>query len=142
MSQTEPDGTALRRGLIIVALMAAGESVFLLPFGLARVVRPTFLDVFGVTNLQLGTAFSVYGIVAMIAYFAGGPLADRFPARRLMSAALVATGLGGVVLAGIPSLQVMNILWGLWGLTTILLFWAAMLMATRECGGASSQGKA
>jgi MFS family permease len=142
MSQTEPDGTALRRGLIIVALMAAGESVFLLPFVLARVFRPTFLDVFGVTNLQLGTAFSVYGIVAMIAYFAGGPLADRFPARRLMSAALVATGLGGVVLAGIPSLQVMNILWGLWGLTTILLFWAAMLRATREWGGASSQGKA
>ena len=36
----------------------------------------------------------------------------------------------------------MNILWGLWGLTTILLFWAAMLRATREWGGVSSQGRA
>jgi hypothetical protein len=45
--------------LILVALIAAGEAVFLLPFVLDRVFRPTFLDVFGVTNLQLGTAFSL-----------------------------------------------------------------------------------
>jgi len=128
--------------MIIVALIAAGETVFLLPFVLARVFRPTFLDVFGITNLQLGTAFSLYGVVAMVAYFAGGPLADRFSVRRLMAVALLGTGVGGVVLAGIPSLPVMNILWATWGLTTILLFWAAMLRATREWGGASSQGRA
>ncbi|MEE8477633.1 MAG: MFS transporter [Gemmatimonadales bacterium] len=133
---------ALRRGLIIVALITAGEAVFLLPFVLARVFRPTFLDVFGITNLQLGTAFSLYGVVAMVAYLAGGPLADRFPARRLMTAALVTTGLGGIVLAGIPSPEVMNVLWAVWGLTTIFLFWAAMLRATREWGGAFSQGRA
>ena len=131
-----------RRGMIIVALIAAGEAVFLLPFVLARVFRPTFLDVFGITNLELGTAFSLYGVVAMVAYFAGGPLADRFSARRLMTTALVATSLGGVVLAGIPSVLVMNALWAMWGLTTILLFWAAMIRATREWGGASAQGRA
>jgi MFS family permease len=128
--------------MVIVALMVAGESVFLLPFVLARVFRPTFLDVFEITNLQLGTAFSLYGIVAMAAYFAGGPIADRFSARRLMAAALVATGFGGAVLAGIPSIPVMNGLWAFWGLTTILLFWAAMLRATREWGGVASQGRA
>jgi hypothetical protein len=53
-------------GLSIAALIVAGESVFLLPFVLARVFRPTFLDVFGLTNLELGTAYSVYGIVAML----------------------------------------------------------------------------
>ena len=142
MSQTTPETPRLRRGLIIGALIAAGEAVFLLPFVLARVFRPTFLDVFGITNLQLGTAFSLYGIVAMVAYFAGGPLADRFSARRLMTSALVATGLGGVVLAGIPSVPIMNLLWAVWGLTTILLFWAALLRATREWGGVSGQGKA
>ncbi|MEM7417149.1 MAG: MFS transporter [Gemmatimonadota bacterium] len=134
--------TRTRRVLVLIALIAAGEAVFLLPFVLARVFRPTLLDVFGITNLQLGTAFSVYGIVAMAAYFAGGPLADRFSARRLMAGALVATGLGGVVLAGIPSPDAMNVLWGVWGLTTILLFWAAMLRATREWGGATHQGRA
>jgi len=134
--------TPLRRTLVIAALMAAGETVFLLPFVLARIFRPTFLDVFGITNLELGTAFSAYGVVAMVAYFAGGPLADRFSARRLMSAALVATGAGGIVLVRIPSTGVMNALWACWGLTTILLFWAAMLRATREWGGPTAQGRA
>lgn len=142
MSPTARKTTTLRHGLIIGALIAAGEAVFLLPFVLARVFRPTFLDVFGITNLQLGTAFSLYGVVAMVAYFAGGPLADRFSARRLMTCALVATGLGGVVLAGIPSTEVMNVLWATWGATTILLFWAAMIRATREWGGDSAQGRA
>ena len=116
--------------------------MFFLPFVLARVFRPTFLDVFGITNLELGTAFSAYGVVAMVAYFAGGPLADRYSARRLMTVALVATGLGGLVLAGMPSPTTLYLLWAFWGATTVLLFWAAMLRATREWGGDSSQGKA
>ena len=142
MSRTGTETSSVRRGLIIMALIAAGEAVFVLPFVLTRVFRPTFLDVFGITNLQLGTAFSFYGVVAMAAYFAGGPLADRFSARRLMTAALLATGLGGVALAGIPSPRGLNILWATWGLTTILLFWAAMIRATREWGGVSEQGRA
>ena len=132
----------MRRGLIIAALVAAGEAVFLLPFVLTRVFRPTFLDVFGITNLQLGTAFSFYGIVAMAAYIAGGPLADRFSARRLMTVALLTTGVGGIALAAIPSPRGMNVLWAVWGLTTVLLFWAAMLRATREWGGVAAQGRA
>jgi len=56
----------VRRGLVLVALIAAGEGVFLLPFVLARVFRPTLLDAFGITNLELGTAFSLYGVVAMV----------------------------------------------------------------------------
>jgi len=142
MSDTAAETPSVRDAMVIVALMVAGESIFLLPFVLARVFRPTFLDVFEITNLQLGTAFSLYGIVAMASYFAGGPIADRFSARRLMAAALVATGFGGAVLAGIPSIPVMNGLWAFWGLTTILLFWAAMLRATREWGGVASQGRA
>tara|TARA_B110000014_G_scaffold50567_1_gene33645 strand:- start:695 stop:1990 length:1296 start_codon:yes stop_codon:yes gene_type:complete len=142
MKQVASETSSLHHGFILVALIAAGEAVFLLPFVLARVFRPTFLDVFGVTNLQLGTVFSLYGIVAMVSYFAGGPLADRFSARQLMTAALFATGLGGVVLTRIPSVRIMNILWAFWGLTTVFLFWAAMLRATREWGGATSQGRA
>ena len=67
MSQTGTETSNARRASIIVALIAAGEAVFVLPFVLTRVFRPTFLDVFGITNLELGTAFSFYGIVAMLA---------------------------------------------------------------------------
>ncbi len=131
-----------RRFEIMTALIVAGEVVFLLPFVFARIFRPTFLRVFEITNLELGTAFSIYGVIAMISYFVGGPLADRYPARRLMSLALVTTSVGGFLMATIPSNTVMTYLYGFWGLTTILLFWAALIRATREWGGSAVQGRA
>ncbi len=36
----------------------------------------------------------------------------------------------------------MALLYGYWGITTILLFWAALIRATREWGGTTSQGRA
>lgn len=109
---------------------------------LARIFRPTLLDVFGLTNLELGSAFSAYGIVAMVSYFAGGPLADRFPARNLLATALVATSVGGVIMARVPSIDTLRWLFLFWGVSTILPFWAALIRATREWGGSRSQGRA
>jgi len=61
----------------MIALIASAEAIFLLPFVVSRVFRPTFLDVFGLTHFELGSAFSVYGVVAVIAYFATGLLGGR-----------------------------------------------------------------
>lgn len=131
-----------RRGMSITALIIAGESVFLLPFVLARVFRPTLLEVFDLNNLELGTAFSVYGVVAMAAYFFGGPLADRFPARILLAVALVSTAAGGLVMMTVPSLSTLVVLYAYWGITTIALFWAPLIRATRQWGGEDEQGRA
>ncbi|MEP2024956.1 MAG: MFS transporter [Reichenbachiella sp.] len=126
----------------LLLLILAGESIFFLPFVLARVFRPTFLAVFEITNLELGSLFSAYGVIAMVSYFFGGPLADRFSPRLLMTIALLATGLGGIYLAYAPSFSALLWLYGFWGLTTILLFWAALIKATRSLGGSSFQGRA
>lgn len=131
-----------RRGMSITALIIAGESVFLLPFVMARVFRPTLLEVFDLNNLELGTAFSVYGVVAMAAYFFGGPLADRFPARILLAVALVSTAAGGLVMMTVPSLSTLVVLYAYWGITTIALFWAPLIRATRQWGGEDEQGRA
>jgi hypothetical protein len=52
------------------------------------------------------------------------------------------TALGGLVYATFPSFTVLKILYGYWGFTTIFLFWAPMIKATRVWGGTTSQGKA
>ncbi len=129
------------KGLLLIIILA-GESIFFLPFVLARIFRPTLLNVFEITNLELGVAFSAYGIVAMLSYFFGGPLADKFAARNLMAAALWATAFGGLLMALIPSSQFFFGLYAFWGFTTIFLFWAAMIRATREWGGDEFQGRA
>jgi len=78
----------------------------------------------------------------MIAYFPGGMLADRFSARSLLTISLATTGIGGFYMASYPGVLGMALLYGYWGVTTILLFWAALIRATREWGGVISQGKA
>lgn len=123
-------------------LILAGESVFIIPFVLSRVFRPTVLEVFSLDNVQLGLCFSVYGMVALLSYLVGGPLADKFPPRKLISMALWLTALGGLVYATFPSYTILKILYGYWGFTTIFLFWAPMIKATRIWGGSKAQGKA
>ena len=130
------------RSLTLFALIIAGEAIFFLPFVIARVFRPTMLEVFGISNLELGFALSAYGVVAMLAYFPGGPLADLFSPRKLMATALLATAAGGWLMASIPDLYSMRWLYAYWGLTTILLFWAALIRATRQLGGDDLSGTA
>jgi len=124
------------------ALIIAGEAVFALPFHLARFFRPTVLDVFQLTNTELGAAQAVYGIFAMLSYFPGGPLADRFPARKLLAMSLWMTAAGGLYLATFPGYRGAAFLWGFFGVTTILFFWAALIRATRDWGGTDVQGRA
>jgi len=116
--------------------------MFSLPFHVPRYFRATVLEVFGLSNAQLGDLFAAYGVTATLAYFLGGPLADRYPARKLMATSLFATGVGGLYLSTIPGPAGMAVLYGYWGVTTILLFWAALIRATREWGSASEQGRA
>ena len=128
--------------LTIFALIFAGEAVFSLPFHVTRFFRPTVLEVFEFSNTQLGDAFAAYGLLAMVAYLLGGPIADRYPPRTLLCASLLLTAAGGLVMAQVPSFFTMTMLYGFWGVSTIFLFWAPLMKATREWGGALAQGRA
>ena len=124
-----------QRALIILSLILAGEAIFTLPYHVTRFFRPTFLEVFDLTATELGVAQSAYGFIAMAAYFFGGPLADRFEPRKLLAGSLWATALGGLYLATFPDVTGVTLIWGFFGLTNILLFWAALIKVTRAWGG-------
>jgi sugar phosphate permease len=130
------------KALIIFCLVIAGEMIFGLPYHVLRYFRPTMLEVFDLSNTKIGDAFAIYGITAMLSYFPSGVIADHFSARKLMSLSLFTTALGGIYFATIPSQFGLSILFGYWGITNILLFWAAMIRATREWGGKLAQGRA
>ena len=131
-----------QRALIILSLILAGEAIFTLPYHVTRFFRPTFLEVFDLTATELGVAQSAYGFIAMAAYFFGGPLADRFEPRKLLAGSLWATALGGLYLATFPDVTGVTLIWGFFGLTNILLFWAALIKVTRAWGGERQQGLA
>jgi sugar phosphate permease len=126
----------------MLTLVLAGEAVFIPPFHPGRYFKPSLLSTFGIDEYQLGKLGAIYGVVAMACYFLGGPLADRLSPRKLISASLLATGLGGLYMSTIPSFGGLYVLFGFWGASTILAFWAPLIRATREWGGQEQQGRA
>jgi len=111
------------------SLVFAGEAVFGLPFHVSRYFRPTYVEVFDISQTQLGVLGSIYGFVAMFAYLLGGGLADRFSPRALLVFSLLVTGASGFYMATIPSFAAMCLLFAFWGISTILPFWSALIRA-------------
>lgn len=122
------------------ALIIAGEAIFLLPFILMRVFKPIIREAFVISDAQIGEAQALYGITAVISYFFGGFIADKWEARKLLSLSLILTGIGGFWMTMIPSIFTLKLLYAFWGVSTILLFWAALIKATRQWGNENNQG--
>lgn len=122
------------------ALIIAGEAIFLLPFILMRVFKPVIREAFLISDAQIGEAQALYGITAVISYFFGGFIADKWEARKLLSISLILTAIGGFWMTMIPSIFTLKILYAFWGVSTIFLFWASLIKATRQWGDAHTQG--
>ena len=124
------------------SLIMAGETIFLPAFHLGRYFKSSLLATYGIDEFQLGQLGAIYGVFATGCYFLGGPLADRWSPRKLMVLSLLVTGLGSIYMASIPSFQGLCVLFGFWGVSTILAFWAPLIRATRELAGKDGQGRA
>ncbi|TNE53401.1 MAG: MFS transporter [Bacteroidetes bacterium] len=131
-----------QRTFQLLLIILSAELIFILPFVLPRIFKPTFLKVFEINNLELGTCYSLYGIVALFSYLFGAYFADRFRPDRLMPLSLFLTSLGGFYLVTLPGYHELLILYAFWGFTTIFFFWASMIKATRIWGGEAKQGLA
>ena len=105
-----------------------------------RVFRPIIRDALVITDFEIGKAQAFYGITAMASYVFGGVFADKWEPRKLISLSLILTALGGLLLMQIPSFQGLRLLYAFWGVSTILLFWAALIKATRLWGNPGNQG--
>ena len=133
--------STVRHWLTMTVLALSGGIIFLLPFLYEVYYRPLG-DALNLTNTELGVLFSVFGFTSMISYFPGGWLADRVSPRKLMTSSLLATGAAGFWYATLPSYNIIIGIHAFWGVTISLLFWAAMIRATRNWAPANEQGKA
>ncbi len=133
--------TRLRRWLVMACLCLSGGFIYLIPF-LREVYYIPLQEALGITNTQLGVLMSVFGATALITYFPGGWLADRFSARKLITLSMVATGVTGLYFATFPSYPISVALHAFWGVTCSLTFWSAMIKATRNWAPPEQQGKA
>ena len=126
----------------LVLLILAGELIFSLPFHITRFFKPAVLDTFHTTNTNLGDAFALYGILALLCYFPSGYFADKLSPKKLIFCSLLFTGIGGLYYATLPHHKMLPYLYAFWGVTTILFFWGALIKYTSDWGGSDQQGKA
>jgi nitrate/nitrite transporter NarK len=94
------------------------------------------------TKSQMGALMGVFGAVSLLAYGPGGWLADRVSSRKLITLAMLLTGGSGFYYATFPSYPVALVLHAFWGVTIALIFWNAMIRATRNWAPSSQQGRA
>jgi nitrate/nitrite transporter NarK len=127
--------------LTMVLLCLSGSFIYWLPF-YSDIFYVPMQSAFGFSNTQIGFLSGTAGFASLITFIPGGWLADRLPARQLMSTALVITAMGGFVLSRIPSFEVCLLLYGLWGASAALVFWSALIKATRNWAPQDEQGRA
>ncbi|MEQ8565664.1 MAG: MFS transporter [Deltaproteobacteria bacterium] len=134
-------GRTNRRWIVMFALVLTGGTIYTLPY-LRQAFHATMLEALGVTNQELGWLNSSFGVLALICYLPGGWVADKVSARKLLTVSMLVTGATGFAFAALPPYPILIALHALWGVTTILTYWAALIKATRAWGTADEQGKA
>ena len=130
-----------RKRLLILFLLAFGTTaMYSLPY-----LKSSFYDpmqkALGLTHIEIGNLLSLYGLIGMFSYFFGGWFADRFSLRNLISFSLLASGGLGFWFATFPSYNTILLIHVLWGVTTILTFFAASIKVVRMQGTEKEQGR-
>lgn len=125
----------------LVILAVSGALIYALPY-FRNYYYDVFLDVFNLTNTQMGTLGSAYGVCCLISYIFGGYCADRWKTKHLLTISLFATGILGFSLLLYPPYPVLLLIHAAWGITSILTFWSALIKAIRSLGSESEQGRA
>jgi sugar phosphate permease len=135
----QSDNKAQRYVQLLLLVIAAGAIYPILY--LRQVYQPTMLEVFHISESQLGYLYSSLGTIFLLSYLPSGWLADRIAPRVLISFSLVATGLLGLLYSTAPSFHLLMMIFGGWGLSTGLTFWAAVIKRVSMIAGSDEQGR-
>ena len=101
----------------------------------------TLLTTFGISLAELNVAHSILGASFVLSYVPSGWLADRFSPRALLTFSVVMTGVIGLWYASIPGAQWITVIFALWGITTGLTFWAALIKGCSLLAPADQQAR-
>lgn len=108
-------------------------------------LREAFYDplqqALNISHEEVGALSTMYGTIALFCYIPGGILADKLPAKWLLSFSFLATGALTLWYATIPPYPVVKLIYGLMAVTTILTYWSAFVKAVRLLGDDSEQGR-
>jgi MFS family permease len=129
-----------QRYIQLILLVIAAGAIYPILY-LRQVYQPTMLEVFHITDSQLGYLYSSLGTIFLLSYLPSGWLADRIAPRLLICFSLIATGVLGLWYSTAPSFPMLMMIFGGWGLSTGLTFWAAVIKRVTMIAGTHEQGR-
>lgn len=126
---------------VLVVITIAGAMIYGLPY-FRSYFYDSYLSTYHLTNTQMGTFGSMFGIFGMISYLFGGVVADMVKPRKLMSISLILTGVGGFLHLMHPSYVMLLGIYAMWGFTSLFAFWPSLLKSLRGIANENEQSKA
>lgn len=141
INNSEKNSSLKKNMPTLFVLIISGALIYALPY-FRYYYYDVFVQLYNITNTQMGSLGSAFGIAALIGYMFGGFFADRWSARNLLTISLISTGFLGFSLLTYPSFSmVFAIHLGL-GFTSIVTFWCSLIKAIRSLANSDEQGRA
>ena len=125
--------------LIILAI--AGSLIYGLPY-FRTYYYDAYLEAYNLTNTQMGSLGSMFGVFGMVSYLFGGVVADFISPKKLISISLILTGAAGFLHLFATSYTMLLIIYLVWGFTALFAFWPALVKGIRSLASSDEQGKA
>ncbi|HHU7258048.1 TPA: MFS transporter, partial [Escherichia coli] len=129
-----------RRWITLAIISFSGGVSFDLAY-LRYIYQIPMAKFMGFSNTEIGLIMSTFGIAAIIFYAPSGVIADKFSHRKMITSAMIITGLLGLLMATYPPLWVMLCIQVAFAITTILMLWSVSIKAASLLGDHSEQGK-
>ncbi|HWQ80464.1 MAG TPA: MFS transporter, partial [Anaerovoracaceae bacterium] len=138
MQETKKVG--LGRRYLMVLVLTFSSITYLTPY-MCYDFYNQFLEAYQLTDGQMGTLMTFFGLTAMPGYFFGGWLADRFNPKKMVVWSCFLTALVSVAVAFTSNFNVLIILYFCYGITGITMNWGAYLKLVRMMGEDDEQGR-
>ena len=130
----------MKRYVQLSILVIAGGAIYPLVY-LRQNFELSILDAFGITISELSDCYALLGVIFVATYLPSGWLTDRVSPRTLIAFSLAGAGATGLWFATFPELASLRVIFMLWGITTGLTFWSALIKAVAVLGEAHEQGR-
>lgn len=128
-----------KRTLALIILSAIAGLVYLTPF-LRFSFYDQMMEALQITDVQMGTIGSVYGLFYVIVFVPSGILAEKFSTKKLLVITNLGMCLTTIWYSFYPGYTALLIIHALYGIFSVGTFWSPYLKAVRNLASEEKQG--
>ena len=132
--------TRMQRHFPLILLTLAAGAIYPVVY-LRQSFEGPILEHFALSLAQLNELYSLLGVIFIASYLPSGWLADRYSVKHLIVTSLFATGLLSIGFMFASHNWQLTLIYGAWGVSTGLTFWAALIKAVGLLAPKQQEGR-